>query len=266
MGQSFSKTDIDNIYRSQNELVNNASQDCIASQKIGIYNIDLTFENTRVGDIEFAQQSVVDPVCVFESNVSLVASNIVDQISEVANNDTGVLPFYPIGIGVDITNIKNEVELENVIRNEIQQLCQFTSDLEISNVTLTFAESKVGDIIFKQEGDVKGQCMLTNLATLQAQANVMQNNDVDNGKVRNLSTIIITVVIIIAVIVVFVALLGAIRGKKNKGDDTDICAELKGEEKAICELQKFEAGGETPMGGIPPELTSGANSAPYVKQ
>lgn len=264
MGASFSKTDIDNIYRNQNELVNKASQDCVASLKIGIDNVHLTFENTKVGDIEFAQQAVVDPVCVFDSNVSLVAENIIEQLSEVENNDTGLLPFHPLGWGINLTDITNQVELENIIRNNIQQNCNFTADAEISNVTLTFAESKAGDVIFQQEGNIQGQCMLTNLAALQTQANVMQNNDVDNGKVRNLSTIIITIVIIIAVVIVFVALLGAIRGKKNKGDETDICAELKGEEKATCELQKFE--NKAPTGGIPPEVYSGAYYTPYVNQ
>lgn len=245
MGTSFSKTDINNIYKNQNDMVTNASQDCIVSQISGIHNIDYRFENTEIGDIVIAQQTTVDPVCVFDNSVAMVAKSILEQLSEVDNNDAGIIPINPLGLNIDITNIRNETELGTYIETNIKQLCSFSSESQISNVRMTFINSKGGDIILEQEGSITGQCMLANLATIQTQVEASQSGDADNGKVRDLTTMIVIIVIIIAVVIVFVALLGALRGKKKKDGDVNICDELKGEEKALCELQKVEGGNPT---------------------
>lgn len=256
MGVSFSKSDVNNIYKKQNELVNNASQDCIVSSVTGINNVDIYLENTKIDDIEFAQKTVVDPVCTFENTLSIVAKDIIDQKSDVQNDDTGLLPFVPLGWNIDITNITNQTELENILRNNIYQNCSFTSDMQISDVTIKYVNVKGGDIKFEQEGSVTGQCLLRNLASISAQSDVAQEGDVENGKVRNIGTVIVIIVIIIVVVVAFVALMGALRGRKKKGADDNICAELKGEEKATCELKKLETEGEGE--------NSGATTTPAV--
>lgn len=242
MGQSFSKTDINNVYKNYNELVSNASQDCIASQVNGINNIDIRLENTTIEDIEFAQKSVVNPNCVFDSNVALTAKEILEQRANVKNTSgAGLLPIMPLGLDIDITDEDNEIDIANKITSNIRQLCNFTSENQISNVTINYVNVKGGNIIFDQEGDVTGQCMLTNLAALDTQIEATQEGDADNGgrNSRGIVTAIVIIVIVIAVVLVLVALIGMF-GRKKKGGEDNLCDDLKGEERALCELQKME--------------------------
>ena len=243
MGINVSKSQQENINNSYYGVTNVANQTCLANVSNSLSDVTLIL-NGDFGDVSIVQSAEADVNCIMDSNIDLIAQTLIDQAQDnLAKTGVGILPITPLGFNISVSSQTNATDLGIELKNNIYQICSSTVENRIDNVLINIVGS-ADSVTVGQSGNANSECVLTNLAKLDAQTQVNQSNQNTSGGRTSLLTVAIVFIIAVAIIIALVVILRVLLGgrKKGKGGEAeDICESLTGEAKATCEIKRDAA-------------------------
>jgi hypothetical protein len=202
MGSVQSST-IKSNNRVSNNLIQTSSETCNVSchetQNINVILIDST-----MGNLTFDQLCALDGIqCMMTNNFDASLENILESMASQDNSAVN-------GFSINFAGIKQNVDLNQLIENQITQIQSSSCDInidEVKNVYFYAKNSQTGDVNMSQEGKISNAlCNMDNTAKAtsysKATADATQKASVKTIAGMMIALLILCIIIIVIVMIV----------------------------------------------------------------
>lgn len=225
-----------NVINEMGNVTNNymqiATQKCTTACSNEIVGNRIIVNGTTVnGNIGISQTCNINQGCSFSNNIQALTIN---QISSSAEQKYDVKNgLFSIFAGNNLNEANYTVNVNNTMQQILQSECNATSDNLFANNLVFFTNANInGDFTLTQDNNATNQCVMNNLAKIEAYTKSVANFD-QTGKATTAFAGIIIAIIVLVVIVVLGGLLlllafggiggiTAIAGGKKSSDSSDV--------------------------------------------
>jgi Fe-S cluster assembly iron-binding protein IscA len=226
MGSSISVSSNQVQQDSLFQLTQTNSNTCQAFTNNSLKNLNIAISASNIPQgITISQTAETTADCYISSNLDSISQQVLDNIQ---NNTASAekAGFLGLGIGIQVTSSTTKQDISTAIEQSITNLCSAESNNLIENVNITISQSEVGQIQVVQSGSAHSQCVINNLAAINAQAQAQSESTTTAGGSKGLIATVVTIIIIIAIITLVVGFTGkALKKKPSTTAATTQCIE-----------------------------------------
>lgn len=160
-------------------------------------------DGSTTGNIEFIQECTANAGCMMNNAVE----SVLEALQEAKQSNKTEASMFPNWLSVNLNSTDQEV------RNQVEQILNSTCTADIEQQqtdNMVYAKnSTTGNISFRQNGNARANCVMTNSAV--ARANIQQKGDQSNTiSAFGLGGILGLIILVVIIVVI----IGAVRGKK----------------------------------------------------
>jgi hypothetical protein len=193
--------------KSNNQVSNNLIQTSYQSCHIGCHptqKSNITIINSKTGNINVDQLCAIDNVqCIMSTNFDASLENILESMASQDNSAVN-------GFSINFAGIKQNVDLNQLIENQITQIQTSSCDIneeEVEAVNMFVLNSQTGDINMSQKGTISNAlCNMDNTAKAtsysKATADATQKASVKTIAGMFIALLVLCIIIIVIVMIV----------------------------------------------------------------
>ena len=216
MGAQVSRTQTQVEQYSSAELYNNFKTECNAQLSNKVENLTINLAGSNVGNITIAQNGTADAACIIQNGIKQLAETIFNEVQ----TSTASSKSFNLGFKASFSKSTSITEIEQVIQNNIDNLCSSTVDNYVGNVTYNISTSTTGNIEIIQTGQVQSVCAVSNIGEMTSKVDVDTQIDTTAGKSKFFGGDAIWVFAFVIIVVAVIGMIGSIFG--NFGNDSGL--------------------------------------------
>ena len=209
MGAQVSRTQSTVEQYSSAVLYNEFKTECNAQLSNKVENLTINLAGSNVGNITIAQKGTADAACIIQNGIKQLAETIFNNVQQ----STASSKTFNLGFTASFSKSTTITEIEQVITNNINNLCSSTIDNYVGNVTYNISTSTTGNIEITQTGQVQAVCAVSNIGEMTSKVDVDNQIDTNAGKSKFFGGDAVWIFAVVIIIVAVIGLFGSIFGK-----------------------------------------------------
>lgn len=204
MGQSISVANTSVTQNSLFDIYNSSETNCVSFTNNTLKNLNFVVTSSTIpGGITVDQTGSANASCIIDNQIENVSQQIFENL-QTSQAEPGKAGLLGLGIAVQVSNATTVQDIEAAIKTSINNLCSAQTTNLGENYNFIITSSEVGEINVTQNGSAQADCVVTNLAKINAQSKAINETTAAAGGDRGLIATIITVIIIITILTLIV--------------------------------------------------------------